>query len=315
MKIIKNILITLAAATAFGLFGFTALFFLRDWEEGPVTAEDRASTGQSYASLSAGVTEYQIAGPDSGQVVLLLSGASVPYYIWDGTFENLADAGFKVVRYNYYGRGFSDRPKVPYDRELYERQILDLLDELEIGQPIDLVGLSMGGWVASSFAATYPEKVRRIVFVDPAFGTYPSPSAPEWLARLQFVLGGQDDAADGQLTDFLHPENFPDWVSRYKIQMRFDGFRYGRVSTFYHFGPTDHPENYRRISETDISTMLIWGRQDRTLSFRGSQAVLDVLDSRFLPVDSAGHLPHLEKPEIVNPAIIAFLSEAHAESN
>ena len=67
--------------------------------------------GGSYVSLGAGVTHFELAGPPDAQTVVLVHGFSVPYYIWDPTFDALAAAGFRVLRYDLFGRGWSDRPE------------------------------------------------------------------------------------------------------------------------------------------------------------------------------------------------------------
>ena len=113
--------------------------------------------------------------------------------------------------------------------------------------------------------------------------------------------------AEGQLSDFLHPENYPGWVDRYRMQMQYEGFRRAIVSTIYHFLPEDHLKNYARLSEHDIPVMLIWGKQDRVLDISGAETLQRVLDLEFLAVDEAGHLPHIEQSEYVNPAILEFL--------
>ena len=89
----------------------------------------------------AGVTHYDVAGPDSGQRVMLVHGFSVPAYIWDSTVVALTGAGFRVARYDQFGRGYSDRPDVPYTPDLFDRQLLQLLDSLGWREPVSLVGL------------------------------------------------------------------------------------------------------------------------------------------------------------------------------
>ena len=103
----------------------------------------RKSASGSFVALSDGVTHYELGGPRDGHSVVLVHGFSVPYFIFDSTFEFLVNAGFRVLRYDLIGRGFSDRPNVDYDIHLFVRQLKDLLDALELKQ-IDLVGLSMG---------------------------------------------------------------------------------------------------------------------------------------------------------------------------
>jgi len=77
------------------------------------------------AWLADGVTYYEIAGQPGGQPVILIHGFSVPNFIWDPTFAALAAAGFRVLRYDLFGRGYSDRPKARYDKALFVRQLAE----------------------------------------------------------------------------------------------------------------------------------------------------------------------------------------------
>jgi len=90
------------------------VYFAADPEKLDIDQSVRDKTPGQFARLSDGYTHYEIGGPPDGRVVVLAAGATVPYYIWDPTFSALVGAGFRVLRYDYYGRGFSDRPDVPW---------------------------------------------------------------------------------------------------------------------------------------------------------------------------------------------------------
>jgi len=116
--------------------------------------EARASAPGDFVTLSRGVVHYEQAGPVDGQAVLLTHGFSVPSYIWDPTFRALAESGFRVIRYDLYGRGYSDRPQTAYDRELFVQEAVELLDSLHVNRPVDFVGLSMGGAITAPISAS-----------------------------------------------------------------------------------------------------------------------------------------------------------------
>ncbi|MCH7898416.1 MAG: alpha/beta fold hydrolase [Proteobacteria bacterium] len=260
-----------------------------------------------FVELSGGWTHYDVAGPESGQVVILVHGFSVPYYIWDTTFEALADAGFRVIRFDLFGRGYSDRPATEYNGALFERQVGDLIDARELDRPVDLIGLSMGGAVVMRFAAKQSELVRKVVLVDPMTEASSPPRYPKWIGSPLIALTLIPAMAEGQLTDFLHPEQYPTWVEQYRVQMQYEGFRRAITSTIYAFAAEDHLSHYRQVQESGLPVKLIWGVQDQTLSIDGAKTVQSVLDVDFLAVDNAGHLPHIEQAGIVNPAIVEFL--------
>src|SRR5205823_8089824 len=150
------------------------LYAVRNLEHAPLDDAARRGAPGSFVRLADGVTHYELTGPNTARTVVLLSGMSVPYYLWDPTHDALAAAGYRVLRYDYYGRGLSDRPDVEYDLNTYDRQLNELLDTLRIRGPIDLAGVSMGGVVAADFATKHPEHVRSLILVDPGFATVPS---------------------------------------------------------------------------------------------------------------------------------------------
>src|SRR5262249_47745693 len=150
----------IVAAAAYGLYRAV------DPERRDIDPSVRQSAPGQFVQLTDGYTHYELGGPAGDRVVVLAAGVSVPYYIWDPTFAALVQAGFRVLRYDYYGRGYSDRPDISYSQAMYVRQLAELLDALHIAQPIDLAGLSYGGSVVTSFAEAYPARVRSLIYVD-----------------------------------------------------------------------------------------------------------------------------------------------------
>ncbi|MBL8092488.1 MAG: alpha/beta hydrolase, partial [Anaerolineales bacterium] len=136
----------------------------------------RKEAGGSFIQLSDGITHYQLGGDDSllpvgeglgVREVVLVHGFSVPSFIYDPTFEFLSKQGFHVLRYDLFGRGYSDRPKLQYDIHLFVKQLKELLDKLNF-KKINLVGLSMGGPITAKFVAEYPQYVSKHILIDPA---------------------------------------------------------------------------------------------------------------------------------------------------
>ena len=271
-----------------------------------------AAPGQ-FARLSDGYTHYEIGGPPDGRVVVLAAGATVPYYIWDPTFTALVGAGFRVLRYDYYGRGYSDRPDIPFTQDLYVRQLAELLDAVHITQPIDLAGLSFGGSVITSVADRYPARVRSLLYVDPAFRAPQTLSPLESMPRVwSFVTAIMNERwwADGQLDDFLHPERFPDWPERYRVQLQYRGFRRARLSDLDGNATSDQREEVQRVGRVRRPVLVVWGKQDPNVPFELSESLMRQMPfARLLAVEDSGHLPQWEQPDIVQPAVIAFLRE------
>ena len=305
MKQLKQILL-IALGTAVSILAILPL--LRNPEKKQLNNEERKKASGKFIQLRHGWVHYQLEGPETGQVVVLVHGFSTPYYVWDPTFAALTQAGFRVLRYDLYGRGYSDRPKVAYDGSTYVNQLQALLNELELKQPIHLIGLSMGGAILIDFADTYPEDVKSLTLVDPLVRGIKIPLLDKpLLGEYLMPVYVAPTMANGQYDDFYEPERFPNWAEPYKVQMEYKGYQRAILATIRNYLSKDHEATYQRVGQLDLPMLLVWGREDQTIPFAQSVDVLTHLNARFLPVDAAGHLPHYEQPEVVNPVIINFL--------
>lgn len=293
------------------LAGGSAAWLVKNPEKETLDASARAEAPGQFVALSQGMTHYEVTGPDTGRVVVMVHGFSVPMYIWDSTFIALGNAGYRAVRYDVYGRGWSDRPDGPYDGAMFDRQLDDLLDSLHVTGPVDLMGLSYGGFITGHYTAGHRDRIRTLTLVDPVASSSPMPSiitAPvlgTWLWQVTRVPG----MADNQASDFLHPTAFPGWADRYRPQMRFKGFGRALLRSAVTASNTNFDSLYAGVARTQVPVLLIWGRQDQTVTFDKSEVVRQAIPTlEFFPVDSAGHLPHLEQTAQVNARLLAFFS-------
>jgi pimeloyl-ACP methyl ester carboxylesterase len=303
------------AAAAGLLFSLVAgpVYRARDPEKFELNASVRASAPGAFVALSDGYTHYELGGPPGKRVVVLAAGATVPYYIWDPTFNALTAAGFRVLRYDYYGRGYSDRPNIAYTQNMYVRQLTQLLDALNIREPIDLAGISFGGSLITSFANRYPQRVRSLVYVDPGFREpYSIDDIAGSKAAWDFFTAIFDENTwpDDQLDDFLHPEKFPDWPGRYRVQLQYKGFRRARLSEIVSNANADQKDEIIRVGRHSRPVLAFWGKQDTNVPFENSADFMKAFPrARLVAVDSAGHLPQWEQPGIVNAEWIRFLKQ------
>jgi pimeloyl-ACP methyl ester carboxylesterase len=291
------------------------LFALEDPEYRVLDAAVRSSVSGAFAPLGDGYTHYEIGGPETGSkpVVVLSAGFSVPYYIWDPTFKALTEAGFRVLRYDYFGRGYSDRPAIPFTDDMYVRQLDQLLNYVHITGPVDLVGISFGGSFITSFADMYPDRVHSLIYFDPSIRRPYPLSMTEQMPRVWNYLTVVFDERfwpHDQLGDFLHPEHFPDWPKRYREQMTFKGFRRSRFLEISSNADVDQTDQLERVGQHPRPVLVIWGRQDKTVPFEESEYVMEALPrGRLVAVEGSGHLPQWEQPDIVHPQLIGFLQQ------
>jgi pimeloyl-ACP methyl ester carboxylesterase len=135
-----------------------------------------------HIALPQGTTHYELSGPEDGVPVALLHGGTAPMWTWDGIAPVLALAGFRVLRYDLYGRGGSDvLPRARHDRALFAAQLRELLDALGIARPAHLVGFSFGAATAACFALQEPARVGRLALVAPVLHFAASSRVVRWL--------------------------------------------------------------------------------------------------------------------------------------
>lgn len=298
------------------LLAIAVLPLFRHREEAEITEKAKIGAPGNFIRLSQGVTHYDMAGPEDGPVVVLVHGFSVPYYVWDRTIVALSSAGYRVIRYDLYGRGLSERPEIRYDRRLFVNQLAELLGALHIDGPVHLAGYSMGGAVVAAFVADYPEKTSSVFLIDPLcerydIGILRIPLLGEYLAYGYYV----PSMAVKQEADFFDPGKFPEWEHRFREQMRYRGFKRAILSTLRHFMDRDPTPDYEQMGRHGIPVLLIWGAEDRTLGITGASKLRSLLSPDFVWVEEAAHLPHYEYPDIVNPKVVHFLRTLTASRN
>lgn len=275
----------------------------------------RKEADGSFITLANGVSHYELHGPDSGPIVVLVHGFSVPYFIFDSTFNFLVNSGFRVLRYDLLGRGYSDRPNVKYDIHLFTQQLKNLLDALQL-KPVNLLGLSMGGAITAAFISRHPEYASKHILIDPAGAKRVELS---WLleavkvpvlGELALGLFGSGNMVKTIARDLFDPQSVEHFQAQYKIQMQYKGFKRAILSTMRSGMLESFFETYVQMGKLKKPTLLFWGRNDKTVPFEHGEILRKALPhAEFHALENCGHTPHYEKPEIVNPILLEFLSK------
>ena len=316
MRRAGKILIGLAAvlAAALGIVGAYP-FVLGDMEAVALTDEVRAQMpGKAFAALPGGVTHYEWTGPEDGPVVVLIHGFTSPSFIWDYQAGPLAENGFRVLRYDLYGRGLSDRPKVQYTADRFDRQLFELLDSQGVAKPVDLAGLSMGGAVVIHFIDRHPGRVRRFALFAPSgfpvhvplkYKALKVPGLGEWIMK---ALGDKTTLAGLKRQVRNDPEKSALFQRRYKEQMHYKGHKRALLSTLRH-NPVTHLEDvYRRVGKKGHKGVLFWGTKDHVIPFEHHELVEAAIPSiLFHAIDGGDHIANYETPEKVNEKLVEFL--------
>ncbi len=265
----------------------------------------------SFVRLSEGYTYYEYnPGVHPDTLVVMVHGFSVPSYIWDSTYQAVVASGYGALRYDVYGRGFSDNPDVVYDAALYTNQLNDLLGKLNLRQKLNLMGLSYGGRIISAFAFQYSERIENLIYVDPAGfetvasqGDYPQMVTPEEVVAFK-GSAAYTTMASGQLGDFYDPSPFKGWDKRYEDMMKFKGFVRALISTRKN-SPSMEMEHLK-LGLSNIPIFCFWGKHDTVVVLEQvrSNIFKRIPQIQLIEMEDSGHLPHMEQARLFNDLLI-----------
>jgi pimeloyl-ACP methyl ester carboxylesterase len=142
--------------------------FLAEALRKPVDALLQADAPGDFVELAGGATHYRWDGPEGGPVVVLIHGLTSPSYVWDAVVPGLSALGFRVLRFDLYGRGFSDRLITRGNTDRYVEQLDGLLEAVGVRARVSVIGYSMGARIAVDFAAKDANRVEHLCLVAPA---------------------------------------------------------------------------------------------------------------------------------------------------
>jgi pimeloyl-ACP methyl ester carboxylesterase len=283
------------------------------WEVNELTDQMRQQAGGSYAALSQGVTHYEVLGPALGRSVVLVHGSTLPMWTWDRLVKPLTDAGFRVLRYDHYGRGYSDRPPGKYTIDMYRSQLHELIGFLNIKEPVSLIGISFGCAVIANYASCFPQTIDRMIFVAPVVSPFTELS--KLLTRSSvgaaLVKNQLKKQVEGSIRKTLLDRGMPDrYADLFVEQASIKGFQQSLISFLRSAAKADYRPFYRKTGESVQDIMLIWGDDDKTVRIGQVRAFGEAIPRarvRILP--GIGHMAPFEATGQFNGLVLDFLTK------
>ena len=92
--------------------------------------------------------------------------------------------------------------------------------------------------------------------------------------------------------------------------MQYKGFQRAILSTIRNGMLESFIHVYEALGKMDKPVLLFWGRNDNTVPFEHSQVLRAAVPHlQFHVIADCGHIPHYEKPDVVNPILLEFLRQ------
>ena len=257
---------------------------------------------------------YELAG--EGQALVFIHAGVADSRQWNHEFERFAQ-DYRVLRYDLRGFGKSN----PLEGEFsHLGDLMAVLDQLGLDQPVALIGCSMGGSLAMDFALEHPDRVKALVMV----GSGPS--------GLRLDVPGHSKEAEAEKA---YSAGELDLVAELETQIWFDGMgrtpqevnadmrmlakemnRLGLLHDSKGLGkllPNTITPAAERLAELEIPVLVVVGEHDLPYSHAAADYIVaNASNARKVILEDTAHLANLDHPERFQSAVQSFLHEINA---
>lgn len=267
----------------------------------------RAAPGE-FTKLSKGITHYKWLGAKEGPIVVCVHGLTTPSFVWGALAEGLGKMGCRVLVYDLYGRGFSDRPRGSQDSAFFITQLEELLADQGVGEGFTLIGYSMGGAIGAAYADKHRAKLKRLVLLAPAGLDHDlGPIADiaikyNWFGRwmmLGFYLKSLRRATEAERG---LPSAVTNIVDLQIAETRLKGMAPAVLASLRGILDEDLAEVHRALEKSDLPVLAIWGETDEVipLSCRDHLAEWNPSAEQVV-IEGAGHtLTYTHTPAVLD---------------
>ena len=239
---------------------------------------------------------------------------------WQNWLENIPRAALerRVIAMDLPGFGLTPEPRDRITIPGYGRCVDAVCEELSLGR-VDMVGNSMGGYIAAEVAIQFPERVDQLILVSAAGITSSDIARRPILTagRIATALVSYGAARHRQIASRPKSRHMAlalvaRYPSRLKADLAYEGFFKGT-------GKPGFDDALRACLEYDFRdrlpdirqpTLIVWGEKDSIIPVRDAHEFERLIsDSRKVVMKETGHIPMAERPGTFNDLMMEFLAE------
>ncbi len=246
----------------------------------------------------------EVAGDNDAPVLMLSNSLGTNLHMWDDQVPEFSKH-FRVVRYDRRGHGQSGVPKGPYSMERFGRDVISVLDELEI-ETTNWCGLSMGGMVGQWLGAHAPDRVEKLVLSNTNYNY--ADKAP-WNDRIKFVQEkGLAQLVDPNMERWFTKDfraRAPETIARMK-----EIFLTTEVPGYVACCEAIRDMNFTASNPSiGAPTLVIVGKQDPATPPAAGEAIAKQIKGAKLTALDAAHISNMEQPKLYTETVLDFLRE------
>ncbi len=254
----------------------------------------------------------------AGEPIVLVHGFADSTYCFHENVKPLLAAGYRVILIDQPAMGRSEVPPDPYNYTIENQAgaVAQVIAHLGL-ERYTIGGSSLGGAIALYLALTDPKRVSRVVPLDPTAYSFARYGMAPFAKRpgLRDIVAGAAGRRVGKIAlwDVYYDRGKVDdvLVDQYARPMNKPGYRQALVGLLTQFESDEFTRMTRNYWKIDAPTLIVWGDTDRWVPPEfGRRLHRDLKDSQLEIIKNCGHLPHQERPEVVNPLLLSFLEDA-----
>ncbi|MGH6680671.1 MAG: 3-oxoadipate enol-lactonase [Bradyrhizobium sp.] len=242
-----------------------------------------------------------VEGRPSGPTLMLSNSLGCTMQMWEPQIKALGTV-FRVIRYDRRGHGKSGVPPGPYSMQRFGRDVLAILDDLNV-EKVHWCGLSMGGMVGQWLGANAPERLGKIILCNT------SCDPTNWLARIRAVKGGGLAAVvDTVIASWLSAdfrEREPQVTANLKAMLLASPLQ-GYLACCEALSTLDQRALLPQIKSP---TLVIAGRYDTSTPVAAGEFIRSQIPGASLTILDAAHISNIEQPYAFTEAVVGFLTQ------
>jgi len=261
-----------------------------------------AVSNYSERLIDAAGIQVQIRRGGNGPTLLVMHGEfGVPG--WLDAYDRLARS-FDVIVPSLPGFGASTRPDWIMSVHDLAAWVTWLARDLRIATPVNVIGFSLGGWVAAELATVAPQFFKKLVLVG-AMGV-----KPEAGEIFDYFL---ESGKTGHRRAFFQPDQCAEFARYYGKEMSVDEAeqieQHREMTCRIAWKPYMHSLTLPHLLPAIVTpTLVVWGAHDRITPLSSAHVYQrSIKGSRLVSIDQAGHMPEMEQPETFVQAVRGFL--------
>lgn len=244
----------------------------------------------------------EVAGSEDAPALMLSNSLGTNLHMWDDQVGEWSKH-FRVIRYDRRGHGRSGVPQGPYSMERFGRDVISVLDALDI-EKTSWCGLSMGGMVGQWLGANAPDRVEKLILSNTNYNY--ADKAP-WNDRIKFVTEkGLDALVDANMQRWF-TESFRNRAPETMARMK-EMFVATKVPGYVGCCEAIRDMDFRASNPSiKAPTLVIVGKQDPATPPSAGETIAQQIKGAKVASLDAAHISNMEQPTQYTDTVLKFL--------